>query len=118
MPCEEGARIGDGGRNLPTGEAWIPDTRRLALLDAAFRDDEAEGAAEMAGRVGWARERRRRPGGFGALTLAGSAEAWIPETRRLASLGAAFRDDEGKGRPAGAAGAFGRRLRLPFRVPG
>ncbi len=26
-----------------TGEAWIPDTRRLASLDGAFRDDEGEG---------------------------------------------------------------------------
>jgi hypothetical protein len=27
------------------GEAWIPDTRRLAPLDAAFRDDESGGGA-------------------------------------------------------------------------
>jgi hypothetical protein len=40
------------------GEAWIPDTCRLAPLDAAFRDDEAEG-------------RRDGEGGGGAMAKAG-----------------------------------------------
>jgi len=138
-----GVAIGEGGRSrhLPTGEAWIPDTLRLASLDAAFRDDEAEGGGASGGALhlpaspwrlpAWPSrrpfpfvipgeagakrrrrpgihasagvegrddaERRRRPGGFGALTLAGSAETWIPDTRRLAPLDAAFRDDEAEG---------------------
>jgi hypothetical protein len=37
------------------GEAWIPDTCRIASLDVAFRDDEGEGEAAEAGLLspGW-----------------------------------------------------------------
>ncbi|MDN2583426.1 hypothetical protein [Aquibium sp. ELW1220] len=148
------------------GEAGIPDTRRLASLDVAFRDDEGvEGSLAEVGPCGYrigpavsplrlaalgtsphfvgledgrrrhrfilhptqwggggVAKRRRRggdAGGYGddrgAAPTGGDAgwlvlyriagmdgEAWIPDTRRLASLDVAFRDDEGEGEAAEA----------------